>query len=61
VIWRGAGAYHIPLETRFSTGLAPVVWFNMMGEPEVIRDRETAQQWWCQWKAPVRPPLAAAG
>lgn len=61
LIWQGAGAYHIPLETRFSTGLAPVVWFNMKGEPEVIRERETAEEWWGQWKRPTRAPLVAAG
>ena len=49
VIWLTAGAYHIPLETRFSTGWAPVVWFNAQQEPEVIRQRETAAQWWGQW------------
>jgi hypothetical protein len=49
VIWLTAGAYHIPLETRFSTGVAPVVWFNEHNEPEIIRRRETASQWWAQW------------
>jgi diaminopimelate decarboxylase len=52
VIWLGAGAYHIPLETRFSTGLAPVVWFNERHEPEVIRPRETPAEWWGQWAQP---------
>lgn len=51
VIWLSAGAYHIPLETRFSQGLAPVVWFNAVGEPEVVRRRETPSQWWGQWIA----------
>jgi diaminopimelate decarboxylase len=52
VIWLAAGAYHIPLETRFSAGFAPVVWFNERQEPEVIRERETPAQWWSQWKTP---------
>lgn len=49
VIWLTAGAYHIPLETRFSMGLAPVVWFNGQHELEIIRERETPAEWWGQW------------
>jgi hypothetical protein len=49
IIWLNAGAYHIPLETRFSFGLAPVVWFNKDDEPEVVRERETPAEWWSQW------------
>jgi diaminopimelate decarboxylase len=49
LIWLTAGAYHIPLETRFSTGLAPVVWFDMNNEVEVIRRRESPTEWWSQW------------
>jgi diaminopimelate decarboxylase len=52
MVWLTAGAYHIPLETRFSTGLAPVVWFNARNEAEVIRKRETSAEWWGQWSAP---------
>lgn len=52
VIWLTAGAYHIPLETRFSTGLVPVVWFNERQQPQVIRQRETPAQWWGQWTLP---------
>lgn len=52
VIWMTAGAYHMPLETRFSTGLAPVVWFNARHEAQVIRERETSSQWWGQWSQP---------
>lgn len=52
VIWLNAGAYHIPLETRFSSGLAPVVWFNDQVQPEVIRTRETAAEWWGHWVSP---------
>jgi diaminopimelate decarboxylase len=49
VMWLNAGAYHIPLETRFSFGLAPVVWLDGNDEPEVIRERETPEQWWAPW------------
>jgi diaminopimelate decarboxylase len=49
LIWLEAGAYHIPLETRFSAGLAPVVWFASGQPPRVIRKRETAAEWWGQW------------
>ena len=49
IIWLNAGAYHIPLETRFSFGLVPVVWFNENDEAEVVRERETPEQWWAQW------------
>lgn len=52
VIWLTAGAYHIPLETRFSKGLAPVVWFNRQNEAEIVRERETPAHWWSQWAAP---------
>lgn len=51
VIWHTAGAYHIPLETRFSQGLAPVVWFDTQNEPRVLRARESVSQWWGQWAA----------
>jgi diaminopimelate decarboxylase len=54
IIWLNAGAYHIPLETRFSFGLAPVVWFDEADEPHVVRSRETAAEWWNQWISPVR-------
>jgi diaminopimelate decarboxylase len=61
LIWQGAGAYHIPLETRFSSGLAPVVWFDAKGDPEVIRERETAKEWWGHWKSPAKTLLEIAG
>ena len=49
LLWLNAGAYAIPLETRFSFGLAPVVWFDTEGNASVARPRETAEQWWSQW------------
>jgi diaminopimelate decarboxylase len=60
LIWLNAGAYHIPLETRFSFGLAPVVWFDENEEPAVVRERETPEQWWSQWTPSGRPADAAA-
>lgn len=61
LIWLNAGAYHIPLETRFSTGLAPVVWFNERHEAEVIRTRETPVEWWEQWVLPDSKQHALTG
>ena len=60
ITWLNAGAYHIPLETRFSYGLAPVIWFNRHDEPEVVRARETPTDWWRQWTSPeaASNPLA---
>lgn len=49
IVWLNAGAYHIPLETRFSFGLAPVIWFNEDDEPEIVRVRESPTEWWGQW------------
>jgi diaminopimelate decarboxylase len=58
IVWLNAGAYHIPLETRFSFGLAPVVWFNQRQELEVIRGRETPEEWWGMWTKSARPQSA---
>lgn len=60
LIWPNAGAYLIPLETRFSFGLAPVVWFNQKDEAEVVRERETPGKWWSQWIASGEGDNAAA-
>jgi diaminopimelate decarboxylase len=49
LVWMNAGAYAVPLETRFSSGLAPVVWHDLDDNLRVVRARETAQQWWGQW------------
>jgi diaminopimelate decarboxylase len=46
VVWQNAGAYHIPWETRFSHGLAPVVWLGLDGTMSLARERETFSQWW---------------
>jgi diaminopimelate decarboxylase len=49
LLWMNAGAYAIPLETRFSFGLAPMVWADLDGRVSVRRPRETAEEWWDQW------------
>lgn len=49
ILWLNGGAYHIPLETRFSVGLAPVVLLANGEAPRVARRRETAEEWWSQW------------
>ena len=46
VVWENAGAYHIPWETRFSHGLAPVVWMDPDGGMSLVRQREEFDQWW---------------
>jgi diaminopimelate decarboxylase len=50
LLWMNAGAYAIPLETRFSFGLAPFVWADRDGQLTVRRPRETAAEWWNQWR-----------
>jgi diaminopimelate decarboxylase len=50
LLWMNAGAYAIPLETRFSFGLAPVVWCDINGALRLARVRETADEWWAQWR-----------
>jgi diaminopimelate decarboxylase len=51
LLWMNAGAYAIPLETRFSFGLAPLVWADLDGHLSVCRPRETAEEWWNQWRS----------
>ncbi len=46
LVWQNAGAYHIPWETRFSHGLAPVVWINSNESMSLVRQRETFAEWW---------------
>lgn len=49
IIWKDAGAYHIPWETRFSHGTCPVVWCDENWQPWVCRRRESLRSWWDQW------------
>jgi hypothetical protein len=51
LVWRNAGAYHIPWETRFSRGRCPVVWCDEDWKVHVARARETPQGWWSEWGA----------
>lgn len=49
IVWMEAGAYHLPWETRFSHGLASVLWHDGETVAEV-RPRETFENWWSQWQ-----------
>lgn len=46
LIWHNAGAYHLAWETRFSFGLAPIVWFESDATPRLVRAREAFDSWW---------------
>lgn len=48
LVWLEAGAYHIPWETRFSHGLAAVLWHED-GALKPARTAETFSAWWKQW------------
>jgi diaminopimelate decarboxylase len=49
LVWLEAGAYHIPWETRFSHGLATVLWHEQ-GKLWRAREAETFGDWWGQWR-----------
>lgn len=49
VVWLDAGAYHLPWETRFSHGLAAVVWADAFEHLTLARPREAAGQWSNGW------------
>ncbi len=53
LLWLDAGAYHLPWETRFSHGLAAVLWHDG-GTVRVAREREEFSAWWDCWRAPSR-------
>jgi diaminopimelate decarboxylase len=46
IVWKNAGAYHIPWETRFSHGLAAVIWVDPDGQLVLARQRQTFAEWW---------------
>jgi diaminopimelate decarboxylase len=48
LVWMDAGAYHLPWETRFSHGLAAVLWHDG-GRTRIVRRAEAFQKWWAQW------------
>lgn len=49
IVWKNAGAYHIPWETRFSGGLATVIWCDDEHTCVVARKAESFESWWGQW------------
>ena len=49
IVWLDAGAYHLPWETRFSHGLATVLWHDGQ-KTRVVRPRESFSAWWSQWR-----------
>jgi len=46
LLWKNAGAYHNPWETRFSYGLAPIAWIDSRGNMDLVRKRESFANWW---------------
>ena len=54
LIWMDAGAYHMPWETRFSHGLAAVLWHES-GQLTVARRAESFDAWWGQWSGITIP------
>lgn len=49
LLWTGAGAYHLPWETRFSHGLCAVAWCDGDDMPTVARRREQPGDWVQPW------------
>jgi diaminopimelate decarboxylase len=50
IVWLNAGAYHLPWETRFSHGLAAVVWCDDdLGPCTLARSRERPEAWSTAW------------
>ena len=49
LVWMDAGAYHLPWETRFSHGLAAVLWHDGQSI-KTVRPRENFAGWWGQWQ-----------
>jgi diaminopimelate decarboxylase len=45
LVWMDAGAYHLPWETRFSHGLAAVLWHDGKSV-KLVRSREEFADWW---------------
>ena len=53
IVWKNAGSYHLPWETRFSHGRCAVVWCDEHWCATVARHRESPQEWWSEWCAPA--------
>jgi diaminopimelate decarboxylase len=49
LVWTEAGAYHLPWETRFSHGHAPVFWYAE-GRLTCARARGSFEDWWRCWR-----------
>lgn len=49
LVWLDAGAYHLPWETRFSHGLATVLWHDGR-RTQCVRRREEFSDWWGEWR-----------
>ena len=49
LVWLEAGAYHVPWETRFSHGLAAVLWHENE-KLTLARDAESFKNWWSLWR-----------
>jgi diaminopimelate decarboxylase len=60
LVWLDAGAYHIPWETRFSHGHA-AVWWHDEGGLRAVRERQSFQDFWGQWKTGALHAEAAGG
>lgn len=59
LLWLDAGAYHLPWETRFSHGLAAMLWHDG-AKVRVAREREEFSAWWGHWRAPARASATPA-
>ena len=61
LIWMLAGAYNLSWETRFSHGLAPVLWHDGRVVQQV-RPRESFDHWYGRWTlAPADPQKPRSG
>jgi len=50
LLWMDAGAYHLPWESRFSHGLANVVWYDNENGLQLARRADSFEQWWGLWR-----------
>jgi diaminopimelate decarboxylase len=49
LVWFNAGAYHLSWETRFSQGLAKVIWCDDRSTLSLVRAGEDFRSWWGTW------------
>jgi diaminopimelate decarboxylase len=49
LVWFNAGAYHLSWETRFSQGLAKVIWCDERMRLSLARPGEDHAAWWGSW------------